>query len=164
MAFAIEALSDSGTHSAVAAKPADTARQRASFRRMTFRRGFIMSARFAPDGSVVYGAAWEDKQLEILSSYQTGPEARPLGLQDADKIGHAGWVLVFGRSCNFSNRRGLAPLPKPRQEVGDAFHGALSAAIVDYRSGNARLDQEKGRRALRRRPLSCDCRLAGRFR
>jgi len=54
------------------------------YRRMTFRRGFIMSARFAPDGSVIYGAAWEDKPLEVYSSYQTGPEARPLGLVDCD--------------------------------------------------------------------------------
>ncbi|HET7712184.1 MAG TPA: serine/threonine-protein kinase, partial [Thermoanaerobaculia bacterium] len=56
------------------------------YRRMTFRRGFIMSARFAPDGSVIYGAAWEDNPLEIYSSYQTGPEARPLGLRDADVL------------------------------------------------------------------------------
>jgi len=56
------------------------------YRRMTFRRGFIMSARFAPDGSVIYGAAWEDNPLEIFSSYQTGPEARPLGLRDADVL------------------------------------------------------------------------------
>ena len=53
---------------------------------MTFRRGFIMSARFAPDGSVIYGAAWEDKPLEVYSSYQTGPEARPLGLVDCDVL------------------------------------------------------------------------------
>jgi Tol biopolymer transport system component len=56
------------------------------YRRMTFRRGFIMSARFAPDGSVIYGAAWEDNPLEIFSSYQTGPEARPLALRDADVL------------------------------------------------------------------------------
>ncbi len=92
-AFAIEGLSDSGSHAAVSSrkkaathKEAEAAPQMTSFRRMTFRRGFIMSARFAPDGSVVYGAAWEDHPLEILSSYQTGPEARPLGLRDADVL------------------------------------------------------------------------------
>lgn len=86
-AFAIEALSDSSIAStpATVIKP-ETAPSMPSFRRMTFRRGFIMSARFAPDGSVIYGAAWEDNPLEILSSYQTGPEARPLGLRDADVL------------------------------------------------------------------------------
>src|SRR6185369_6789258 len=33
-----------------------------SFQRLTFRRGTVWRARFAPDGhTVVYGAAWEDK-------------------------------------------------------------------------------------------------------
>lgn len=66
--------------------PAAAAAEPPLYRRMTFRRGFIMSARFAPDGSVIYGAAWEDHPLEIYSSYQTGPEARPLGLVDADVL------------------------------------------------------------------------------
>jgi hypothetical protein len=35
------------------------------------------------------------------------------------------------------------------------------AVDTNYRSGNAPLDQEKGRRALRRRPCPCNCRLAG---
>jgi len=82
--FAMEALSGSDAHPAVTTRPAD--RALASYRRITFRRGFIMSARFAPDGSVVYGAAWEDHPLELFSSFQTGPESRPLGLPDADVL------------------------------------------------------------------------------
>lgn len=83
-AFALEALSgESHSATAVAARPQPAV---ASYRRITFRRGFIMSARFAPDGSVVYGAAWEDNPLELFSSFQTGPESRPLGLRDADVL------------------------------------------------------------------------------
>ena len=55
------------------------------------------------------------------------------GLQDANKIGHAGSIPVFGRSRNLSIGRGLAPLPKPRQEIGEVFHGVLSAAICGSR-------------------------------
>jgi len=91
LGFALEGLSSSGAHSAISVRKKATHKkaevavaQMPLYRRMTFRRGFIMTARFAPDGSVVYGAAWEDNPLEILSSYQTGPEARPLGLRDAD--------------------------------------------------------------------------------
>jgi hypothetical protein len=51
-----------------------------------------------------------------------------VGLQDADKIGHAGSIPVFGHNRSLSIRRGLAPLPKSREEIGDVFHGALSAA------------------------------------
>jgi hypothetical protein len=50
------------------------------------------------------------------------------GLQDADKIGHAGSIPVFGHDRKLSIGRGLAPLPNPQQEIGDVFHGALSAA------------------------------------
>jgi hypothetical protein len=49
-------------------------------------------------------------------------------LRDADKIGHTGSVLVFGHSRNLSIGLGLAPLPKPHYEIGDVFHGVLSAA------------------------------------
>jgi hypothetical protein len=51
-----------------------------------------------------------------------------VGLQDADKIGHAGSIPVFGHNRNLSIGRGLAPLPNPQQEIGDVFHGVLSAA------------------------------------
>ena len=36
-----------------------------------------------------------------------------VGPQDADKIGHAGSVSIFGHSRNLGVGRGLAPLPKP---------------------------------------------------
>ena len=51
-----------------------------------------------------------------------------VGLQDADKIGHTRSITVFGHSRNLSIGRGLAPLPKPHYEIGDVFHGVLSAA------------------------------------
>jgi len=91
LAFALDGLSNDSHPSVVtkkktAPKKAEVVLQMPLYRRMTFRRGFIMSARFAPDGSVIYGAAWEDNPLEILSSYQTGPEARSLGLRDADVL------------------------------------------------------------------------------
>jgi Tol biopolymer transport system component len=92
--FALSMIGSSDSHPGLPAKKKAKAKppivtvaaEPPLYRRMTFRRGFIMSARFAPDGSVIYGAAWEDHPLEIYSSYQTGPEARPLGLVDADVL------------------------------------------------------------------------------
>ncbi len=51
------------------------------FRRLTFRRGSIRNARFAPDGqTIVYGAAWDGKPVELFTRQSETSEARPLGL------------------------------------------------------------------------------------
>ena len=55
-----------------------------SFRRLTFRRGTISSARFAPDGqTVLYDAAWERNPLEIFAARLDSIESRSLGLAAA---------------------------------------------------------------------------------
>ena len=55
------------------------------FRRLTFRRGNLLSARFAPDGkTVVYAAAWEGKPAELFSVRTDSLESRPLGIERAD--------------------------------------------------------------------------------
>ncbi len=52
-----------------------------SFHQLTFRRGEIQSARFAPDGqTVVYTAAWAGKPMEIFLRRLESPESRPSGL------------------------------------------------------------------------------------
>ena len=51
------------------------------FRRLSFRRGTIYSARFTPDGkSVVYGAEWEGNPLQLFSTETQLAESRPLEL------------------------------------------------------------------------------------
>ena len=85
VAFAIDALTLSGESQSKPVRTKKTERPKEiAYQRVTFRRGLIMTGRFAPDGSVIYGAAWEDKPLEIFSSHLSTPEPRPLGLPDAD--------------------------------------------------------------------------------
>jgi Tol biopolymer transport system component len=56
----------------------------ADYTQLTFRRGSILSARFAPDGqTIVYGAAWEGKPPELFSTRADGRESRPLGIANA---------------------------------------------------------------------------------
>ncbi len=51
------------------------------FRRLTFRRGSIRMARFAPDGrTIVYGAAWDGKPVELFTRESETTETRPLGV------------------------------------------------------------------------------------
>src|SRR6185437_14759510 len=54
------------------------------YQQLTFRRGTIEGARFAPDGhTIVYSAAWEGGQPELYSSRDDGQGERPLGISDA---------------------------------------------------------------------------------
>ncbi|HTO75401.1 MAG TPA: protein kinase [Thermoanaerobaculia bacterium] len=57
------------------------------FQQITYQRGMIFSARFAPDGqTIAYGAAWDGRPLEIYSARLDSPESRPLGLPPADVL------------------------------------------------------------------------------
>jgi eukaryotic-like serine/threonine-protein kinase len=51
------------------------------FRQLTFRRGPIDSARFAPDGqTVVFSANWEGRGFDLMTARVGSPEWRSLGL------------------------------------------------------------------------------------
>ena len=55
------------------------------FQRLTFRRGAVASARFAPDGrTIVYGAAWDGEPIRLFSTRTDGRESRRLDLPDGD--------------------------------------------------------------------------------
>ena len=47
---------------------------------VTFHRGNVAQSRFAPDGSIIYGAAWNDQPLQLFVSHRGMPEARALGI------------------------------------------------------------------------------------
>lgn len=89
VAFALETLSGSGESPLVgkqkkAAVKKEPDKTNAVFHRLTFRRGFLMSARFAPDGSIMYGAAWDDQPTEIYSTVAGTRHSRGVGLSGAD--------------------------------------------------------------------------------
>jgi hypothetical protein len=58
-----------------------------TFRRLTFRRGWVSAARFTPDTStIVYGAAWDGAQPEVFLVRTGSPESRPLAIPNADVL------------------------------------------------------------------------------
>ena len=62
--------------------------QNPEFRRVTFERGTVYSARFTPDGrTVVYGASWNGRPLQIYSTIPDSLLARPLELSSAYLLG-----------------------------------------------------------------------------
>jgi len=55
-----------------------------SFQPLTFRRGTVNGARFAPDGrTIVYSAAWGASASDVLTTRSEGPDSRSLGLPPA---------------------------------------------------------------------------------
>jgi serine/threonine protein kinase/Tol biopolymer transport system component len=57
------------------------------YHEITFRRGEIRSARFAPDGqTILYSAAWQGNPAEILAARQGTVESRSLGLGHAELL------------------------------------------------------------------------------
>ncbi|MFN7987996.1 MAG: protein kinase [Thermoanaerobaculia bacterium] len=54
------------------------------FQRLTFRRGSVWSARFAPDGrTIVYSAGWNGGPIDVFSARLDGPESRSLAFPRA---------------------------------------------------------------------------------
>jgi Tol biopolymer transport system component len=59
--------------------------QSPTYRMLTFRKGTVLDAFFAPDGqTVVYSAAWEGAPPHLFSTRPGGTESRSLGLPDGE--------------------------------------------------------------------------------
>jgi eukaryotic-like serine/threonine-protein kinase len=58
------------------------------YHQLTYRRGTLYGARFAPDGqTIIYSAAWEGKPAELFSSRAGSPESMTLGVHGAQLLG-----------------------------------------------------------------------------
>ena len=51
------------------------------YRQLTFRRGSIRAARFAPDGqTILYSSAWQGNPTDVFTARPEAPESRSMGL------------------------------------------------------------------------------------
>ncbi len=59
-----------------------------TYHQLTFRKGTVLSARFAPDNrTIIYSAAWGGSPPELFSTRQDSVESRPVGLAQVDLLG-----------------------------------------------------------------------------
>ena len=59
-----------------------------TYHQLTFRKGTVLSARFAPDNrTIIYSAAWGGSPPELFSTRQDSIESRPVGLSAVDLLG-----------------------------------------------------------------------------
>jgi eukaryotic-like serine/threonine-protein kinase len=130
-----------------------------TYTRLTFRQGNIADARFAPDGqTVVYGAAWDGKPMQIFATRIDGPESRPLNLPAGTvfSVSRQGMLAVSeGCELNWGKCRGtLAQVSltggSPRKIAEDVDSADWSPngsdlAIVRPVAGRYRLEYPIGR-------------------
>ncbi len=132
----------------------------AAYHPLTFRRGIVHSARFAPDGkTVIYGAAWEGKPLDLYTTRPESPQSQEMEPKGADvlAISASGEMLLALRSKPrdaflYSGTLARVPLVggAPREilddvEWADWSPDANSFAIVHAVDGRKRLEFPLGK-------------------
>jgi Tol biopolymer transport system component len=126
---------------------------------VTFRRGRVVAARFAPDGqTVLYSAAWEGRPPEPFSTRLDSPESRSLGHAGASLLGvSSGGDMLLSLGCRldlFSSRGTLAraalgggaarPLAEG-VEWADISPDGARLAVVRASGGRTRLEYPLGK-------------------
>jgi len=138
----------------MAAIPARQSEPDRNFQRLSFRRGTILSARFAPDAqTVIYGAAWEGSPFRLFSTRRESPESSPLTLPDAEilAISSSGMMAISlerhwaGRFIWTGTLAQVSILGGAPREIEENIQGADwgpdgELAIVRTVSGKQRLE------------------------
>ena len=127
-----------------------------AFHRLTFRRGEIRSARFGPDGdTIAYSASWDGNPTEIFLANRLSPEARPLGVNDADvlAISKSTELAVLLRRDHLNGLGTLARVPigggMPREVAeqvlsADWLPDGSNLAVIRYGNGKYRIEYPIG--------------------
>jgi serine/threonine protein kinase len=131
-----------------------------SYQRLTFSRGTIWNARFAPDGqTVVYSARWNGNPLEVFAARAGKTESRSLKLDNTDVLGISGsneMAVLRNRQYLgswFISRGTLARMPvdggAPRDILEDVQEADWSPdgtklAVVRWVNGRNRLEYPVG--------------------
>jgi len=119
-----------------------------SFKQLTFQRGHVANARFAPDGqTVISSASWDGKPSEVWSTRLDTQESTPLPLGDAS----LGAVSPSGELAVIVKRDVLAHVPIGGAGIRDVKDGMLNA---DWGPGGSLAGiRVEGRRAWLEYPL-----------
>jgi hypothetical protein len=115
-----------------------------SFRRVTFQRGNILHARFAPDGqTILYAASWEGRPTEIFSTRVDGTESRPLGLAKSDlvAVSGSGELLILLKNSDLTTPIGISTLARVSLAGGAPREIAQNVHAADWLRGGAMVVQ-----------------------
>jgi Tol biopolymer transport system component/predicted Ser/Thr protein kinase len=127
---------------------------------LTFRRGMVHAARFAPDGkTIIYSAAWEGKSLQLFTTRPESPESHELEPAGADvlavsSLGEMALSLASHPVAQFLYSGTLARVPlvggAPREILNDVewvdwSPDGNTLAIVRQEQGRHRLEFPLGK-------------------
>src|SRR5271170_455504 len=129
-----------------------------TYQRLTFEQGTVYSARFAPDfRGIVYGAAWNDKPLQIFSTVGDSLLSQPLNLADANllAISRSGELAVALRGAHLAHLETVGTLARsplaggsPREVLEDVPWADWDAngelAVVHHVQGGDRIEYPIG--------------------
>jgi len=130
------------------------------YHQLTFRRGTIRSARFAPDGqTIVFSAAFEGNPVEIFTTRPESPQSRSLGLAGAEVLalsasGEMAVLLGSHPIAGFMSSGTLARVPltggAPRSllervQWADWSPNGASLAVIREEQGRFRLEYPAGK-------------------
>jgi len=116
--------------------------EEAEVRQLTFRRGQVWGARFAPDGkSVLYTGQWEMSPRQLYSTNPVSPESRPLGFEgmmlasassrgDLALLSFPGTMNIGGGTLWRAPMNGGSPLEVDRNIMSADFSGDGSQLAV----------------------------------
>lgn len=104
----------------------------ASYTKVTFRRGAVTAARFAPDGNIVYSASWDGQPYEVFLAREGSADARPLGLENGRILSispASEMAVLFGRQniATMFGQRVLASVPVAGGARRDLLEGVVDA-------------------------------------
>ena len=106
-----------------------------TYKRLTFRRGTVTSARFTPDGNtIVYSAAWEGGRRELFSTRPESSESRSLNIQDADilAISKTGEMVLAARPPQYlAASFGTPAVPYPATLLQASLAGGAPREVLD---------------------------------
>jgi serine/threonine protein kinase/Tol biopolymer transport system component len=130
-----------------------------AYARLTFEAGTIYSARFAPDKSIVYSAAWNNKPTQIFSTVANSLVSQPLQITDATLLGvsrtHELALVLHGshsgqlETVHGMLARGPVAGGSPREILSDVrwadWDPKGELAVVHYVDGESRLEYPIGK-------------------
>ena len=127
-----------------------------TFHRLTFRSGELYNARFAPDGTIVYGAGLAGERPGLYAVRPESPESRSFQIQDADilSISKLGEMAVLLNLRSITGTLARVPfaggVPRPAIEnvpyaSADWSPDGKELAIVHLVNGRYRLEFPVGK-------------------